>query len=215
MDMDVDSSSVASFESVIIKGSTKKASTPPPKASDEVTMKSDLTPKAIVKRQLSIPKPPSPPQVVIKGSKKKSDSESPTKRHKKPSKSSSQTQQKNPSPSSKAWQQDMATQTVSASEMQLSSSNQPDDLQTALHTIQTYLDHVHLLRTRNSELTEEVKALKERANTGEETSWELKEYNENLEAQVKELKVERDELAEKLRKIRRLSGIAKFDINDA
>ncbi|KAL3703037.1 hypothetical protein TMatcc_010225 [Talaromyces marneffei ATCC 18224] len=99
--------------------------------------------------------------------------------------------------------------------MQFSSSSQPDELQTALHTIQTHLDHLHLLRTRNAELTEEVKALKERANSGEETSWELKEYNENLEAQVEELKAERDGLHEKLRKIRRLSGIAMMVDSDA
>ncbi|KAF3388206.1 hypothetical protein DPV78_012284 [Talaromyces pinophilus] len=219
-DMDVDSSSVSSFDSVLKsrsngKASIKKASTPPPsKTSDKATKRSEMTPKANAKRLFDTARPPSPPLVVIKSSKKKSESESPTKRQKKSSKST-KTQQKEASTPSKAPQQDMATQTLGASEMQLSSSNQPDELQTALHTIQTHLDHVHLLRTRNAELTEEVKTLKERANTGEETSWELKEYNENLEAQVKELKAERDELAEKLQKIRRLSGIARLDTDDA
>lgn len=99
--------------------------------------------------------------------------------------------------------------------MQLSSSNQPDEVQTALHTIQTHLDHTHLLRTRNAELTAENKILKERANNGEQTSWELKEYIENLEAQVKELKAEREEFQEKLRKIRRISGIPMPDTDDA
>jgi hypothetical protein len=211
--MDVDSSSVASFDSVIKTRSTGKASTPP-KTSDKAVKKSDMTPKAVAKHHLSTPKPPSPPQVVIKSSKKKSESGSPTKRQKKPTKASSQTQPKDSSTSSKL-QQDIGTQTVSPGEMQLSSSNQPDELQSALHTIQTHLDHLHLLRTRNAALTEEVKVLKERANTGEETSWELKEYNENLEAQVKELKAERDELQEKLRKIRRLSGIATLEVDDA
>lgn len=72
--------------------------------------------------------------------------------------------------SSNQQQQDIGTQTVNPSEMQLSSSNQPDELQTALHTIQTHLDHVHLLRTRNAELSEEVKTLKERASIREKTS---------------------------------------------
>lgn len=99
--------------------------------------------------------------------------------------------------------------------MQLSSSNQPDELQTALNTIQSHVDQVHVLRARNTELTAENKTLKERANNEEETSWELKEYNENLEAQVKELKAERDELQDKLHKIRRLSGVAMLDNDEA
>lgn len=203
MDMDMDSLSEASFDSVIKNSSTKKAnSTPPLKVGDKAIKKSEMTPKASAKRPLETPKPPSPPLVVIKSSKKKSESGSPTKRQKK-------------SKSSKQPQKDMETQTVSPSEMQLSSSNQPDELQTALHTIQSHLDQVHVLRARNAELTAENKTLKERANTEEETSWEPKEYNENLEEQVKLLKAECDELQEKLRKIRRLSGVALLDNDDA
>ncbi|KAE8548911.1 hypothetical protein EYB25_009294 [Talaromyces marneffei] len=202
-EMTVDTSSVMSFDSVIKDTSTSKVSTPPPKTSDRANNKSDMTPKAIVKRHFNSSKPPSPPQVVIDTSKKKSESASPTKRPKKSSKAS------------KAQKQDCAIKTDQPGGMQFSSSSQPDELQTALHTIQTHLDHLHLLRTRNAELTEEVKALKERANSGEETSWELKEYNENLEAQVEELKAERDGLHEKLRKIRRLSGIAMMVDSDA
>lgn len=206
MDMDTDSTSESSVDSVIImKGSTKKAtSTPSPlKVSDKAAQKSEITtPKAVSKRPLDTPKPPSPPLVVIKSSKKKSESGSPSKRQKK-------------SNSSKQPVKDMETQTVTSSEMQLSSSNQPNELQTALHTIQSHLDQVHVLRARNAGLTAENKTLKERANNEEETSWELKEYNENLEAQIKELKAERDELQDKLHKIRRLSGIAMLDNDDA
>jgi hypothetical protein len=194
--MDMDTSSVISFDSVVKSRSIRKASTPPPTKGSDKSLKKSETPKVIAKRQLSTPMPPSPPQVVIKSQKKKSESGSPAKRQKKSSKPS------------QTKHQDSATQTDRPGEMQLSTSkHQPDELQSALHTIQTHLDHLQVLRTRNAELTEEVNALKERANTGEETSWELKEYNENLEEQVKELKVERDGLLEKLRKIRRLSGI--------
>ncbi|EED12168.1 hypothetical protein TSTA_002340 [Talaromyces stipitatus ATCC 10500] len=202
-DMDVDSSSVISFNFNDPKDSTTKepAVKGISQTSDSAIKSSEATPKATTSttpKRHRTSKPPSPPQVIIDSPKKNSASGSPIKRRKKSSKSSQK------------QRQNSATQTDVPDEMRMSTSEHPtDDLEPAIKTLKTHIANLHILRTRNTELDEEVKALKEKSNTQEQTAWELKEYNENLELQVEKLKTERADLCDKLREIRRLSG---FDI---
>lgn len=82
-----------------------------------------------------------------------------------------------------------------------------DELESAITTIQTHLDYLRILRTRNAELQQQVTELKKENDAKEEVAWEMREHNENLQARVTELEDRNSALDDALQKIRRLCGV--------
>lgn len=201
--MDVDTASVTSLDSKMMSSDFSSQTPIPTKENtmigkDEVELlKASSTPDAKFKRRRTHP---SPPLVVIETG--KTEWSSPTKcPSSKKSKKSFEPSQKRKHKESSAQNSTTALGTATSK-----FDSERDEIESSLLTLQSHLPNFLGLWNRNMELAEEIKTLKNEAESKEQTMWELEEYNENLKGQIVELKTERNQLQDTLRKIRLLSG---------